>query len=172
MVLEKHLCCNCLGNHTTAECKCSRACVMCFKKHHTYLHLDADTKSSSIDDAKTSNALITCFNNKQINLESLLATAKVRALSNNLQFTVRALIDQCAQSSFVTEELCQRLHLKKRRTHMPISGIGQGRINCDVEVMVTIRPHFESDFICNFSAYVLPKITSYKPMLICKSVSI
>ena len=141
--------------------------MMCCKKHHTYLHFDVETKpysSCSDDNFKTSNALITCLKTSQVKLDSLLATAQVKILYNGLMVKVRALIDQCAQSSFITEELCQRLQLKKRRTHLPISGIGQSKISCDTEVMITIKPHFQSEFICKFNAYVLPKITSYKPI--------
>ena len=166
LAVEKHLCYNCLGNHHIKECKSTRTCMKCSKKHHTLLHFETEHKSASTDTSngpKVSNAFISCSDNKQIRVESLLATARVKVLSNSFQFIVRALIDQCAQSSFVTEELCQRLQLKKRRTHLPISGIGQSKLNCENEVMISIKPHFESDFICKFSAYVLPKITSYTP---------
>uniref|UniRef100_A0ABD2XDY7 Integrase catalytic domain-containing protein n=1 Tax=Trichogramma kaykai TaxID=54128 RepID=A0ABD2XDY7_9HYME len=181
---RKRLCYNCLGAHMMKDCKSNITCYMCNGKHHTLIHAPSKksgAKSSSEDkDGPASEALDSSASTSQNvlavassrvcddRLEALLATARVQVLSEEGQSaTVRALVDQCAQSSFITEELCQRLRLKKRQVNVPISGIGQGPANSRSEVEIAIRPHFKSQFELTFKAYVLPVITSYRPL--CKS---
>ena len=112
----------------------------------------------------TSSALTTVLKVVKSHMNALLSTARIRICNDGQNLKVRALVDQCAQSSFVTEELCQRLRLRKRKVNIPISGIGKKEVNCQAEVELMIRPHFESSFACTFSAYVLPRITAYEPI--------
>ncbi|CAB0028408.1 unnamed protein product [Trichogramma brassicae] len=181
---RKRLCYNCLGAHMIKDCKSNITCYMCNGKHHTLIHApskksgaksasdekDGQTSEDLDSSASTSQNVLAVASNGVCDdaLEALLATARIRVLSGEGQFaTVRALVDQCAQSSFITEELCQKLRLKKRQVNVPISGIGQGPANSRSEVEITIRPHFKSQFELMLKAYVLPVITSYRPL--CRS---
>ena len=95
-----------------------------------------------------------------------LATAWVHAYSDhgNMQ-TVRVLTDQGAQSSFITDDLCQLLRLRRRSVRVPISGVGnEPRFVCKSEVTFTIASHFKSSFTCIVHALVIPRITSYNPL--------
>uniref|UniRef100_A0ABD2WYW1 Integrase catalytic domain-containing protein n=1 Tax=Trichogramma kaykai TaxID=54128 RepID=A0ABD2WYW1_9HYME len=180
---QKRLCYNCLDPHMLRDCKSTAMCFTCNGKHHTLIHTPfkkAGAKGSSekkkapsqahIENVKEEvvspqNVLATASSaSHDEDIESLLATASIRVYSSDGQnTTVRALLDQCAQSSFVTEALCQRLCLKKRRVNVPVSGIGQGLSNSRSEVELAIRPHFPSRFELTLKAYVLPTITSYQP---------
>ncbi|CAB0039804.1 unnamed protein product [Trichogramma brassicae] len=175
---HKRLCYRCFGTHMCKDCKSIATCFTCNGKHHTLLHtpLKKDAKktaerprddSSEVDETSpaTQNVLAAVSSNVDEEvLETLLATAQVRVSATGDEFTmVRALVDQCAQSSFVTENLCQRLRLRKRKVNVPISGIGQGPAKTRAEVEILIRPHFESQFKLSFKAYVLPAITNYQP---------
>ncbi|CAB0031154.1 unnamed protein product [Trichogramma brassicae] len=164
------------------DCKSTATCFTCNGKHHTLIHApfkkdgaqnsSGKKKVSSQEKLEYSEETVspqsvlatTSYNTQEISGEALLATASIRASSSDGQCTiVRALVDQCAQSSFVTEALCQRLCLKKRRVNVPVSGIGQGLTNSRSEVELAIRPHFPSKFKLMLKAYVLPTITSYQP---------
>ncbi|CAB0033517.1 unnamed protein product [Trichogramma brassicae] len=142
---QKRLCYRCLEAHMVKNCKSSMTCFNCNGKHHTLIHMpskksggksgtakQAPDDLSPVDKSSSSTQSVMAAVSSEVegeSLEALLATARIRVSAPQGQFTtVRALVDQCAQSSFVTEELCQRLRLKKRQVNVPISGIGEGEI--------------------------------------------
>ena len=62
----------------------------------------------------------------------------------------RALIDSCSQASFISESLCQRLRLKRKKIHAPITGIGAKTVSVSQKlVSFTLQPHFKSDHSYN-----------------------
>ena len=99
------------------------------------------------------------------NSSVLLATAWIYIQTQRTNdMLVRALIDQGAQSSFITEELCQSLRLKRHPVKVLISGVGGNKsFLCKGVVYFVIKPHFSSTFTYNVTAYVIPRITSYNP---------
>ena len=55
----------------------------------------------------------------------LLATALTKQYdSNGSVFLAKALIDQCSQSSFISESCCQRWGLKRSSSKVQINGVG------------------------------------------------
>ena len=169
-ITQKHLCFKCLGNHLMKDCKSKNNCFVCHGSHHTSLHMDKPANSKKVEKKEpqpsTSSALTTVMKVVKSHLNALLSTARVKVCQDGQHLKVRALVDQCAQSSFITEELCQRLRLRKRKINIPIRGIGKKKINCQAEVETIVRPHFSSQFACTFNAYVLPRITAYEPISI------
>uniref|UniRef100_A0ABD2XN52 Uncharacterized protein n=1 Tax=Trichogramma kaykai TaxID=54128 RepID=A0ABD2XN52_9HYME len=136
---QKRFCYQCLGAHMIKDCEAPTACFNCNGKHHTLIHVPSkkskvkneaskrvqEEASSSNENSTTVRNVLAAVSFEKIDddLEALLATPHVRISADEAPSAViRALIDQCAQSSFVTEELCQRLRLKKRRVNVPISG--------------------------------------------------
>ncbi|CAB0041981.1 unnamed protein product [Trichogramma brassicae] len=182
---KKRLCYACFGAHMAKDCQISVVCFLCNGRHHTLLHsshkkenskgssdqkrasAQAHEESSSavkVDDTPLTAVAATSSVRQDETGEALLATASVQVSSSDGHSTVvRALVVQCAQSSFVSEALCQKLQLKRRVVNVPVSGIGEGLSNSRSEVDVTIRPHFPSSFKLLFKAYVLPTITKYRP---------
>ena len=76
--------------------------------------------------------------------QPLLATAIVKVCSSDgFEILAKALIDQCSQASFVTTSLYKRLHLKKQKAQLPVSGIdGKNDLVCSNMVNLQVRPHF------------------------------
>ena len=105
-----------------------------------------------------SNASTTTSKVVNPKVNSLLATKRIIVRGkDDQQLNVWSLVVQCAQSSFVTEELCQKLRLKKRKINFPISVIRKKELNCHAEVELIIRPHSRSTFSYTFNTYVLSK---------------
>ncbi|XP_055634088.1 uncharacterized protein LOC129774380 [Toxorhynchites rutilus septentrionalis] len=93
----------------------------------------------------------------------LLSTAvvKVRDANNNFQLA-RALLDSGSQPSFISEALCQRLGLKRKKINTPISGIGQSMVNVRYGVTLPIASRF-GNFESSLECLVLPKLTVALP---------
>ena len=118
------------------DCKNSRACRQCSKRHHTLLHFDhsvqpVDAKLSSTSVPTSSESLpavATHLLSKTVapTFKILLATARVRVYSPHNRFiTIRALLDQGSVSTFIFESLAQRLHLARINRSVCITGISE-----------------------------------------------
>ncbi|XP_043494694.1 uncharacterized protein LOC122519361 [Polistes fuscatus] len=97
----------------------------------------------------------------------LLATARVWVAGTKGKGTwARALLDQGSEVSFVSETITQLLGLSKRRTYVPLSGLGAvdaGTARSGVRV--TIRSAVDTTFQVEVDALVLPKLTSLLPSI-------
>ncbi|XP_047520018.1 uncharacterized protein LOC125059586 [Pieris napi] len=135
-VQSSALCFNCLGaNHSVEACRLPTRCKICKRKHHSLLHYNASVSTDNVSannqspedinvvaTATTSRPeetnienITTCFTNtrKQV----LLATALVRANNNSgSSMTLRALLDQGSQASFITESAVDGSTANKGRT--------------------------------------------------------
>ena len=163
------VCFSCLHlGHAVSNCPSAFRCLVCDSKHHTLLH-DAYVPSESrtdnnnnVQSDSTSKALVNSICAKRL---VLLATARVRLLAPNGRFvSVRAVLDQGADASFVTEWVAQSLRLKRRSTHVQLAGF-QGR---DVglakfEVEVVLTTDFNSSFNLSFHALVTREVMPPTP---------
>ncbi|XP_046402966.1 uncharacterized protein LOC124168742 [Ischnura elegans] len=179
-VLSKNLCFNCFGQHVLRNCISKKRCQVCHKKHHTFLHGPSTNSESSKNCVKNqSTSSFPVFTEESIErkltnaIDSkpetvLLSTAWVKVLGpHGNVVSARALLDQCAQSSFITESLCQRLRLDKKSASVVVSGLGNSlHMKCKGSVSVIIKPRFMSTFSCHTEALVVPKVTLYKPSLL------
>ena len=93
----------------------------------------------------------------------LLSTALVDVRDRTGSWiTCRALLDSASQGHFVTEDLSQRLRLKKQRLQTPIRGINNSatEANHSIEIQIKSRTGaFETNIKCS----VLTSITGYMP---------
>ncbi|CAK1585679.1 unnamed protein product [Parnassius mnemosyne] len=142
-VQTSNLCFNCLGaNHSVIMCRLPTRCRICKKKHHSLLHstttnvqsnnVKVTTQSNSnnvvaatatASDENDQTNITTCFSNNKSQV--LLATALVKAETKNGSFmTLRSLLDQGSQASFITESAVQLLGLKKETSKSVIFGVG------------------------------------------------
>mgnify|MGYP003623263326 CR=1 FL=1 len=96
-------------------------------------------------------------------IQVLLSTAlvKVRDTIGNVH-TVRALLDSCSQSNFITDSCVQRLNLKKIRTKIPVQGVNNLRATSNHTVSIEICSN-HSEFRTELNCLVLPKISSDLP---------
>ncbi|XP_045490597.1 uncharacterized protein LOC123690703 [Pieris rapae] len=186
-VQSSALCFNCLGaNHSVVACRLPTRCKICKRKHHSLLHCNASVSTDNVsannqspedinvvamattskpDETNIEN-ITTCFSNTRNQV--LLATALVRARNNSgSSMTLRALLDQGSQASFITESAVQLLGLKKIKSNSVISGVGgDGNAPLDSKYVVQINLQSiqdESFTIC-VKAHVLKKLTSFLPV--------
>ncbi|XP_022816214.1 uncharacterized protein LOC111349348 [Spodoptera litura] len=94
----------------------------------------------------------------------LLTTALVKAESKNGTYhTVRALLDQGSQGSFITESLVQYLGLKKRSSKNKVLGVGDKGTTSTAVVEIKLQSRINPSFQIRVNAYVLKSVTSLLP---------
>ncbi|XP_053685762.1 uncharacterized protein LOC128735296 [Sabethes cyaneus] len=93
----------------------------------------------------------------------LLSTVviKVKDADNNYTFA-RALLDSGSEPNFISENLCQKLRLKRTKLNSPVSGIGQSAVNVRFGVTLSIGSRF-ANYTTNLDCLVLPKLTVSLP---------
>ncbi|XP_048004352.1 uncharacterized protein LOC125240503 [Leguminivora glycinivorella] len=96
-----------------------------------------------------------------------LPTALVQAQSKTGSgITLRCLIDQCSEASFITESAAQLLGLNKVYHKSTVTGLGgeeSSPVNSKSVVKVKISSLLEPDFEVNVHAHVLGKVTPNRP---------
>ncbi|XP_063832754.1 uncharacterized protein LOC135081903 [Ostrinia nubilalis] len=159
-----------------------RRCQICKRKHHSLLHSNGKFISEASEDKEQGSSAVvsctlteeaggaegnitSCFSANKTGKQVLLAIAVVNIEANNgTRRTVRALLDQGSQASFVTEATIQGLGLKKTKTKNVVSGLGGDKkviINSTVNINLQSRVNPEIKF--KVKAYVLRKITAFLP---------
>lgn len=90
----------------------------------------------------------------------LLATAMIGVLSKNgSKVMLHALLDQGSQSACIRETAAQTLGLTRKSISAVVFGIGAKAQNANHSIDLTIFPRFESDFVMQYEAMVLPEQT-------------
>lgn len=185
-VEAQSLCFNCLGSdHLANRCRSKFTCNVCHKKHHSKLHKKTEstvkpftTAGQSAKTTKTSDprateqtsspsavVMHTIQPNRSCSQEMvILATALVNIETSSGTMTLRALIDQGSQASFITEEAVQLLKLKKTRLHTSITGLDTNRTGTSNSfVSFNMKSHRSSNFELMVTAHVMPTITQLLP---------
>lgn len=190
-VRELRLCFNCLcPGHSVISCQSTGRCRTCNKLHHTLLHfvdnrstLHQNCGSNSVDVSSTSGKLsVDSSSSKQSTSETTGVSSHVNhssepAISSQVflstavvviknqhgdQTLCRMLLDSGSQSNFITEDLCQRLKLKRENVHIPLCGISESQSTIKNMVNATIKSR-HSGFEVNLNFLVLSKITGELP---------
>ncbi|CAK1580256.1 unnamed protein product [Parnassius mnemosyne] len=179
-------CFNCLGsNHSAKFCRTNVRCHVCKRKHHSLLHPSGKAISKTIEDreqgvseeeiaassqqvgdSKVQETSVSCFSSGRVYNQALLATALVRVKSKTSSNTVRALLDQGSQCSFITESTVQRLGLRKTQILGQISGLGEHETTSKAMVIIELQSRVDSNFRIKVEAFVLKTITA--PLPTCK----
>nr|CAH7718716.1 unnamed protein product [Callosobruchus chinensis] len=167
------LCINCLrGNHEVKDCRFGN-CRICNSKHNSILHDSQQTQSTTVqlavspveqDDAHIDKAIAeptTCAVATGSN--AILSTVLVNVLDKDHKaHSARALLDCGSQSSFVSKDLADKLHLDKHKTSLCISGISNNlsysKFKCVLKVFSKC-----SDFSTEISCFIIEKITGNLP---------
>lgn len=172
---QKGLCLNCLSKgHQTKKCSSKWNCKDCGKRHHYLLHYArsnnsivsanetvSDTNTTSTNQSEESDVSTSLHSN--LCTKVLLATAMIKVESLKGIHTLRALIDQGSQSSFITESAAQLLQLSKTRTDITVKGIGNNnQQTCRSKVRLKLISA-KNDKAVNIDAIVIKKITSLLP---------
>ncbi|XP_045450171.1 uncharacterized protein LOC123658924 [Melitaea cinxia] len=176
-VQSRGLCFNCLGpNHSVISCHQSTRCRVCKKRHHSLLHpktapQQSEENNSGAKDVVSATSsqgesnVVTCFSS--IQSQVLLATALVKVeMRSGATMTLRALLDQGSQASFITEAAVQLYGLKKIPHKSLISGLGSdhsGMLKSKYIVNLNIHSLHNSSFVLSIKAHVMSKLTSFLP---------
>ncbi|XP_065076956.1 uncharacterized protein LOC135700391 [Ochlerotatus camptorhynchus] len=100
---------------------------------------------------------------RTVPLTVLLQTAMVKISDiNGYAVWARALLDPASQLNLMTEQLSQKLKLRRIKTHQEIGGVGNATVVSSYAVDARIESHC-SNFIADFSFHVLPGITRDLP---------
>ncbi|XP_055622283.1 uncharacterized protein LOC129765871 [Toxorhynchites rutilus septentrionalis] len=100
---------------------------------------------------------------RTVPLTVLLQTAMVKiADSHGYAVWARALLDPASQLNLMTEQLSQKLKLRRIKTHQEIGGVGNATVISSYAVDARIKSHC-STFLTDISFHVLPGITRELP---------
>lgn len=160
-------------------CKSNRSCSVCQSKHHTLLHVVAkklsdrevpsNTSTPSTSAANVAQNTLAAVQNVELNTVNkrpsaiLLATAVVTILDSKGNPTkCRALLDNGSECNFITEDLCQKLKLKKYKSNQPLAGIGRAQVQSSHYTQCTFFS-CQSSFKATLDFLVLPKLTQNLP---------
>lgn len=178
-----NLCFNCLlYGHSVFKCRLQTSCQICNRRHHSLLHVNNENVSAhlgQIEDIPDSKEVEEEPVNISANLANqqstaLLATALVPVRDETGRvMTLRALIDQGSQASFITERAVQLMKLKKLPTKGTITGVGSTKTFISSKVQCEILSRYEAEFKLKIDAYVLTtKVTSELPSKAINKVSV
>ncbi|XP_075156365.1 uncharacterized protein LOC142229664 [Haematobia irritans] len=179
-------CLNCLTpGHMVAECHSQKTCSECKLKHHTLLHRpnlsqsgnnnqsgnSTSTQSSrdtniqsTVEQPSTSTSGNVRAYHTSVSRKTMLATAWVTVIKDGLSHKARALIDPCADDSFVSERLRKLLNLSTRTISADISGLGGEHLTrCTKLAILTIGSVFDKNFSLDIDALVVPDVTGNVP---------
>ncbi|XP_066592941.1 uncharacterized protein [Prorops nasuta] len=172
-----NLCINCLRpGHSCTSCNSSSRCRKCNKLHHTLLHFERlgtggskpkETTPSSrtaVDpEPSCSNAVshLSITDTRSV----LLATFSARIETNDgSHVLVRGLVDPGSETSFITENLAQQIHVKRKRIAATIYGVtGDSAHTVRAETELKLHSIARRGLSLDVTALILPKITSYTP---------
>lgn len=181
-IQTKGLCFNCFSSsHNVKACHQSTCCRRCGRRHHTLLHIErrpqpepteAPTVISGPESSPTrghhkseyEKKVVAHFAKQEHQGKMLLATALVKAKSTNgYSQTVRILIDQGSEASFVTESVVQSLYLNRVPVNGIVTGVGDGSVRTKNIVKFDIESLHNPGFSISINAFVLTSLTSLLP---------
>ena len=173
-VRKFNLCANCLAKgHRASDCRAA-ACSKCSKKHNSLLHFNVSKTETSACPVSNNNSNNTNGEgkadasapvvgsmqslNSSVN-QVMLFTARVKLLNNHGKFLqCRALLDNGAQSCFISTECASRLGLELKDVEIAVNGIGLSFKPIKKFVDVQLQSNCEN-FTMPIQALILPKIT-------------
>lgn len=168
-IKSKQICRVCLEHTNDTRCNKNSRCTTCNGTHNSILHNPEhkrrkDTKTE-IQEPKKSTTHHSSTNKASQQMVTCLPTAQIRVRDQlgELQ-TLRALIDQCSQSTFITERAAQLLKIPKHKTDIEIYGVANIKSgSVKYTVNMTVHPRFESNHVHHMEAKVLKTLTGTHP---------
>lgn len=179
LIAKQGLCFNCLGRHRVSDCRSTRRCTKCGKKHHTTLHRLNQSKTedhsekinpNSSTEASTkpgpSQVLHAAIHPDQTSTSCiLLATAQLLLINKTgRSMKIRALLDQGSEVTLISERAVQTLKLPRSRWSVPLIGVGEQSPNRTRGIAsFKITSMYDRSETFDISAHILPRVTSVIP---------
>lgn len=159
LLIKYKICIYCAShryNRSGCRIKDRLSCGICKRQHVTAVHNVKNENSNNITTNFTEHHTETSVS------EVLLPTA-IATINNKhgTELKVRALIDQCSQANYVTEDTVQKLGLRKLKTSANIITIG-GDISKTTKKLALFRLVLNDQPI-TVKAFVIKKITNQLP---------
>lgn len=138
-VKAKKLCVNCLREgHWVQKCKSNCRCRTCGRKHHSLLHATRQPTTQPQETAfKPSQESVQSVQSHHYSLSQVLLKTALVTVVDNLgnKKTLRALLDDGSQGSFISEASARALGLPVEKTDVTIRGISASPV-CSVHGQV------------------------------------
>ena len=172
---ELHVCLNCLrSSHITKKCRMA-GCKYCKSRHNTLLHVEPTEQlhQDPMPSASNSVALpIDTSNSVVLSADTvhhtstpnvLLSTAIVKVVGNSGErVNARVLLDNGSTANFMTESLCTKLDLLRRKTTSTVTGINQQSSYSTQSCNLNIES-CNGEYRINLDCLILPEITKVLP---------
>ncbi|KAH8338213.1 hypothetical protein KR067_007314, partial [Drosophila pandora] len=171
-VKSASLCLNCLRKgHTVTNCKSTR-CQICARSHHKLLHRFTVTENILALPPSTQNPPPELTNDGPSTSHALHASSVERVLlatsivsvrtKNGEHILARALLDSGSQMNFITEDLAQRLQIRREESCINLLGIGQTNSQVKKKIHTVVKSRVNSSEF-SFDFWVLKTISGYHP---------
>lgn len=178
MVRTCQLCFNCLGPYHSADnCRSVYTCQRCKQKHNTLLHYEKQHKPGSISLAGQDKDSISSTLNQESSASSNVACPAQGGKGHVFLSTAfvlvedqygkprkcRAILDNGSQMNFVSKSFASLLQLPRKKTMLPISGIGANCIQSVSSISIKVKSRvkqFEVDLICHVLPIVIDGLPS------------
>ena len=166
-----HVLYNCLHpGHSAKQCTSSHRCRKCQKPHHTLMHSDPSTGSTSTESIPDglsfrpphSETIVSSNVATEDKSTSLLMTCQVLVQGPNGNTTkARALLDTGSTVSLITERVAQSLRLHRTPNNITVAGIaGSAGGSSQSSVHLHLSSMFSPDDKIPVTALTIQKITS------------
>lgn len=151
IIIDKHICSNCLYKHSFNECKSKFVCMVCQQKHHTLIH-----EQGSPEQTHTTLHV-------SPNTSALLATAQVVVeTKKGEKLTLRALLDQGSSTNLITASVAKQLKTEFIPVKTPLLSIGNTQTaTAQHKISLTIGS-IHSKYQYATQALVIPEITEIR----------
>ena len=154
IVKQDRLCFSCLGPHRVADCKCTNNCWICDNGHHT--SICGNTKVDEKEETK-SGAVLHSSLTQRVLLKTVIAEVRTRDQTTEANI----LLDEGAQSSFITEALAAKLHLKTDREEIiELASFGDKERQVKHMKSATIYLQTEGEVEIGIKVLVVPQIAA------------
>ncbi|KAH8292663.1 hypothetical protein KR054_008822, partial [Drosophila jambulina] len=171
-VKSASLCINCLRKgHTVSKCK-DKKCRACDRSHHILLHrytvpensLALPPPQESISPPLNQDQPSTSHVMHATSLDRvILATPIVSVRTKSGDYVLaRALLDSGSQTNFITEELANRLQIRREESCINLLGIGESNSQDKKKVHTVVKSRINgSEF--SFDFWIMKSISGYHP---------
>ncbi len=175
LIRSKNVCPNCFNSgHSQYQCKSRKACKICFRKHHTLLHLEntrPKTETPTKENPKNSNSeenapkdqtkksssgtalkISSPFDRETVVLPSAVATFQ----SGLSRGTIRLLLDNCSQVTLISDAFVRKHRLATFKSENPKAlAVGGVKFQVTRQCSLEIRSKVNK-FTLQLTAEVVP----------------